>query len=340
MANISILIPVYNEEKYILQCLESIENQTYDLKSIEVIVIDGKSSDGTVKVTEEFNSKAQINIKVVENPNRTAPFAMNIGVRAASGDIIRRIDGHAYMEKDFVEQCVLALDKHKSVVCVGGSIITINENAVGEAIALAMSSPFGVGDAKFRYSQEEVLVDTLAFGAYRKEIFDKVGMFDEELVRNQDDEFNFRVTKAGEKILLNPKIKSYYYGRSSVKKLFKQYFQYGYWKVRVGQKHKQVTSVRQLIPFLFVASIIGLTILSFFSKIFAMLLLAEAILYTTGLVVFSVKVTAKANKFKYLYLLPIIFLTLHTSYGIGYMLGIWDFLVLNKTKGSYTNVSR
>ncbi|MGL5354453.1 MAG: glycosyltransferase family 2 protein, partial [Clostridium sp.] len=313
MANISILIPVYNEEKYILQCLESIENQTYDLKSIEVIVIDGKSSDGTVSVTEEFNSKSQINIKVVENPSRTAPFAMNIGVRAASGDIIIRIDGHAYMEKDFVEQCVLALEKHKSVVCVGGSIITINENAVGEAIALAMSSPFGVGDAKFRYSQEEVLVDTLAFGAYRKEIFDKVGMFDEELVRNQDDEFNFRVTKSGEKILLNPKIKSYYYGRSSVKKLFKQYFQYGYWKVRVGQKHKQVTSIRQLIPFLFVTSIIGLSILSFFSKIFAMLLLAEVILYTTGLIVFSVKVTSKANKLKYLYLLPVIFLTLHTS---------------------------
>lgn len=340
MANISILIPVYNEEKYILKCLEAIESQTYDLKSIEVIVIDGKSSDNTVKIVEDFNSKAIIDIKVVENPNRTAPFAMNIGVRAASGDIIIRIDGHAYMEKDFVEQCMLALEKHKSVVCVGGSIITINENAIGEAIALAMSSPFGVGDAKFRYSQEEVLVDTLAFGAYRKEIFEKVGLFDEELVRNQDDEFNFRVIKAGEKILLNPKIKSYYYGRSSIKKLFKQYFQYGYWKIRVGQKHKQVTSMRQLVPFAFVMSIILLTILSFFSNIFGMLLAAEVILYSVCLILFSIKVTAKANKLKYVFLLPIIFLTLHVSYGIGYMLGIWDFIILNKSKGSYTKVSR
>ena len=340
MDKISILIPVYNEEKYILKCLESIESQTYNLESIEVIVIDGRSTDKTLSIVEEFNRNSKIDIKVVDNPNRTAPYAMNIGVKNASGSIIIRIDGHAYMKNDFVEQCVLALEKHKSVVCVGGSIITINENAIGEAIALAMSSPFGVGDAKFRYSQEEVLVDTLAFGAYRKEIFEKVGLFDEELVRNQDDEFNFRVIKSGEKILLNPKIKSYYYGRTSIKKLFKQYFQYGYWKVRVGQKHKQVTSIRQLVPFIFVMSLSILSILSFVNKIFLMMLIAEILLYSTCLIVFSIKVSCKGNKLKYTWLLPIIFLTLHSSYGIGYMLGIWDFIILNKKKGSYTKVSR
>lgn len=340
MDNISIIIPVYNEEKYILKCLESLENQTYNLKYIEVIVVDGQSTDKTKSIIEEFNNISQIDIRVVSNPNRTAPYAMNIGIREATGNIIIRIDGHAYMEKDFVEQCVLALEKHKSVVCVGGSIITINENSIGESIALAMSSPFGVGDAKFRYSQEEVLVDTLAFGAYRKEVFKKVGLFDEELVRNQDDEFNFRVIKSGEKILLNPKIKSYYYGRTSIKKLFKQYFQYGYWKVRVGQKHKQVTSVRQLVPFAFVMSLSVLSIASLFNKMFLMMLIAEICLYSMFLIVFSIKVSHKAKKMKNVFSLPIIFLTLHSSYGIGYMLGIWDFIILNKSKGSYTKISR
>lgn len=215
--NVSIIIPVYNEEKFIEETIMSIENQTYDKSKIEVIVVDGMSTDRTLEIVASLRSKLSINIKIEMNKKRIAPTAMNIGIKKATGDVIIRIDGHSYMDEEFVNEAIKYITA-RDIDCVGGPIYTINNSFIGEAISLAMSCPFGVGNAKFRYSNEEIYVDTLAFGAYKRDVFDKVGLFDEELVRNQDDEFNLRLTRSGGKILLTPSMKSYYYSRSSLKK--------------------------------------------------------------------------------------------------------------------------
>ena len=209
-----------------------------------------------------------------------------------------------------------------------------------ESISLAMSSPFGVGNALFRYAQEETYVDTVAFGAYRREVLEKIGYFDEELVRNQDDELNFRVIKNGYKILLSPKVKSKYYARSSFTKLWRQYFQYGFWKVRVMQKHGRTASLRHLVPAAFVAlNIFGL-ILGAFSKTILFLWLAEVITYLIFAVVSSFKLSRNDKDiFKYIIT---IFPILHISYGIGFINGLFNFYIFksNKSKDKNSEMSR
>lgn len=336
---LSIIIPTYNEEAYIEECLKSLEVQTYDLNLFEVIIVDGGSTDNTLKKIIRFKEKSKLNILIKENKNKTAPYAMNIGIKAAKGEIIIRIDGHAYVEKEFLEKCVDTLKRNSDVCCVGGRIETISKNDIGEVISLAMSSPFGVGDAKFRYSNEETYVDTLAFGAYKKNIFDEIGLFDEEFVRNQDDELNYRVIKSGNKILLNPDIKSYYYSRNSLKKLYNQYFQYGYWKIKVIKKHKNISSLRQLIPAIFILSITSFFLLSFLNNLFTYILMFELILYGIFSLIFSVKKLKFMKKKSYLLKMPIIFCILHVSYGVGYIFGIFDFILLNKN-GCFYKVNR
>lgn len=336
--NVSVIIPVYNEEKYIEETIMSIENQTYDKSKIEVIVVDGMSSDKTVDILNNLKDQLNISIKIEINKKRIAPTAMNIGIKVATGDVIIRIDGHSYMDKNFIKEAISFISD-REVDCVGGPIYTINNSFMGEAISKAMSCPFGVGDAKFRYSSEETYVDTLAFGAYKKDVFEEVGLFDEELVRNQDDEFNLRLVRSGGKILLTPNIKSYYYSRSSIKKLWKQYFQYGYWKVRVIQKHKIPSSIRQLVPATFVTTIVTLSVLSIFSKIALVMLSGILFLYTTFSIVFSI-MACKFKEKKFIGILPMIFLILHISYGIGFLKGILDFGIFNKANSKYAISNR
>ncbi|WP_270641862.1 glycosyltransferase family 2 protein [Paraclostridium sordellii] len=336
--NVSVIIPVYNEEKYIEETIMSIENQTYDKSKIEVIVVDGMSSDKTVDILNNLKDQLNISMKIEINKKRIAPTAMNIGIKVATGDVIIRIDGHSYMDKNFIKEAISFISDRK-VDCVGGPIYTINNSFIGEAISKAMSCPFGVGNAKFRYSSEETYVDTLAFGAYKKDVFEEVGLFDEELVRNQDDEFNLRLVRSGGKILLTPNIKSYYYSRSSIKKLWKQYFQYGYWKVRVIQKHKIPSSIRQLVPATFVTTIVTLSVLSIFSKIALVMLSGILFLYITFSIVFSI-MACKFKEKKFIGILPMIFLILHISYGIGFLKGILDFGIFNKANSKYAISNR
>jgi hypothetical protein len=196
------------------------------------------------------------------------------------------------------------------------------ENKTSEIIGKAMSSPFGVGNAHFRTGQKDGLVDTVAFGAYRKEVFESVGYFDEDLARNQDDEFNYRLLKNNFKIYLSKKIISSYYVRASFKNLFRQYFQYGFWKVYVNKKHRTITTLRQLIPSLMVSTLILGFVFSFLNMFFALLFATEIILYLIGSCWFASK---KANNLKQLFAIIFTFLILHTSYGIGYLYGVLKF---------------
>lgn len=336
--NVSIIIPVYNEEKFIEETIMSIENQTYDKSKIEVIIVDGMSTDKTLDIIARLREIVSINLKIEINRKRIAPCAMNIGIKKATGDVIIRVDGHSYLDKEFVNEAIKKI-KERNVECVGGPIHTINNSFIGEAISIAMSCPFGVGNAKFRYSNKEIYVDTLAFGAYKREVFEDIGLFDEELVRNQDDEFNLRLTRNGGKILLIPTMKSYYYSRSSLYKLWKQYFQYGYWKIRVIQKHKIPSSIRQLIPVTFVSAISILSIGSLFNKYLLHMLIFILTLYFLCSIIFSIKSCKSRNK-RFITVLPIIFLILHLSYGIGFINGILDFVIFNKSNKKYTLVNR
>ena len=331
---VSVVIPCKNEVEYIEKCLDSFINQTYNNKFYEILVCDGMSDDGTREIVKEYEKKYS-NIKLLDNKGISAPKGMNLGIRTSESDVIIIFGAHAYADEKFIENNIRLLNKDKSIGCVGGPLETINSSLKGKAIALAMSSPFGVGNALFRYAQEEMYVDTVAFGAYKKDVLEDIGYFDEELVRNQDDEINYRVTKKGYKILLSPTIRSYYYSRDSLKKLWRQYFQYGFWKVRVMQKHGKTASIRHLVPLCFVLfNILGIVLGLFFKPIRAIWLLEVAVY-----ILFAVLAANKVSKgskgtFKYI---PIIFFILHSSYGLGFLQGLGAFYVFKSKKALEKN---
>jgi len=228
---------------------------------------------------------------------------------------------------DFIAKSIRCLHEHPDAWVAGGYIKTVSDSFVGQVIAAAMKSPIGVGNSRFRLGDYEGWVDTLAFGVHHKWIVDRIGYFDEELVRNQDDEFNLRINSAGGKIWMSKAIQSTYFSRSSLGKLGKQYFQYGFWRIRTLQKHKRPASFRQLVPLLFVLSLLLLGMAGFLWKPLWILLAIEAILYLLGLAIGALDVGYKSG-WRYALLAPAIFIILHFSYGLGSLWGIVRFSIL------------
>jgi cellulose synthase/poly-beta-1,6-N-acetylglucosamine synthase-like glycosyltransferase len=206
---------------------------------------------------------------------------------------------------------------------VGGTVRAHSTSPIGNAIALAVSTPFGVGGARFRYTDEEEETDTVFMGFCRRSVFQKLGGFDEELVRNQDDEFSYRLTKAGGRIICNPGIASTYYNRATLKSLWNQYFQYGYWKVRVLQKHPLQMRLRQFVPPTFVLGLLGTSLLTF-SSVLRHLSIALPMMYLVANLTVSIILSFKNGR-QYLLLLPLVFLILHVSYGLGFLIGLVKF---------------
>jgi cellulose synthase/poly-beta-1,6-N-acetylglucosamine synthase-like glycosyltransferase len=307
-----------NEEAYIAKCLRSIVEQDYPKDSMEVLVVDGLSDDRSREIVEEFGEKYPF-IRLLDNPRCIVPTAMNIGIKEAAGEIIIRVDGHCRLALDYISQCVRYLEEG-GVACVGGAIESIGQTPMARAISLAMSSPFGVGDAYFRHAQQqkERYVDTLAFGAYRREVFNQIGLFDEELVRNQDYDLNYRLRKAGGKILLTPVIKSHYYTRSSLRKLWSQYFQYGFWKMQMLRKHPRSVRVRQLVPPSFALVLLLSGALSVISNLAAWVFALLVASYVGLSLAFSFSISARKG-WRYLPVLPVIFACLHLSWGLGFL---------------------
>lgn len=325
-STVSIVIPCRNEEKFIAKNLDSILAQDYQGK-IEVLVVDGQSTDRTRDVVNEYCEKYPGKVRLLDNPDRFTPNALNVGINASDSDIFVILGGHAYLEKSFVRLNVQRLESDSRLGCAGGVINGIFENATGYLISKGMSSVFGVGNATFRLGGGRSFVDTVAFGAYKRDVFNKIGGFDENLVRNQDDDYNYRVLKGGFKILFDPEIVSNYYVRSSFPLLRRQYNQYGYWKVYVNKKHKRVTTVRQMFPALFILGIITGGLLSFLSINFLFITLSFIALYIGLGLYFAAKLADKGTQ---ILTLVRIFLILHFSYGFGYLKGIFDFLILRR----------
>ena len=331
---VCIIMPIRNEADYIEQAIKSIMNNDYPAEKMEILVVDGMSDDGTREIVKKLSNHDD-RINLIDNPHRIVPTAMNIGLKASRGDIFIRIDGHVIIHADFIKESVKCLQEKKDAWIVGGHIETVAKNYIGRAIASAMRSPIGVGNARFRLGNYEGWVDTLAFGSHHKWIIEKIGYFDEELVRNQDDEFNMRVVQGGGKIWMSKSIHSTYFSRSSLSKLWKQYFQYGFWRIRTLQKHKKPAALRQLVPLLFVLSILFLGVTGIFWNFCLYLLGIEITLYILGLIAGSLDVGRKSG-WQYAPVVPLIFIILHFAYGLGSIWGIIRFYIL---KGRYMKKS-
>ena len=319
---VSLILPIRNEAKHIRGCLESIAQQDFPHEQMEIIIADGLSTDNTKEVVETFKPSG-IPLIWLDNPDKIVPTGLNLAIRQARGDVIIRVDGHTTLASDYVQQCVLAL-QCSGAENVGGRMNPVGQNSFGKAVALATISPFGVGGARFHYSTQEEWVDTVYLGAWPKEVFQKVGLFDEELVRDQDDEFNYRLREAGGKILLSPRINSWYSVRSQPKNLWKQYLQYGFWKVRVFQKHPRQMRWSQFIPPIFVlAVLISLLIAILFSWGWKVLLALAGLYLLAALI--ATLLTAARKGWLEVCLLPFTFAILHVSYGSGFLWGLIKF---------------
>lgn len=325
---ISIIIPCCDEEKFIAKLLDSILTQDYPKDRIEVLIIDGLSDDRTRSIIKEYVRRYSF-IRMLDNVKRIVPIALNIGIRESKGDIIIRMDAHSSFPSDYVSKCVKYLNEHK-VDNVGGVVdnveglwVTLSvENSVkAKAIAIALSSPFGVGNSYFRIGiKEPKFVDTVPFGCYRREVFDRIGLFNENLVRNQDIEFNLRLKKAGGKILLVPDIISYYYARSNLRGLFSNNFLNGFWVIYSMKFAKLPFSIRHLVPLAFLGTLIlGLILSFFYFKLFYLFIFVLG-LYLLFNISISLLIAFK-NGLKYFPFLIISFLTLHFSYGFGSLWG-------------------
>jgi glycosyltransferase involved in cell wall biosynthesis len=310
-----------NEARYIEGCLRSILAQDYPPEQIEILVVDGMSNDGTRQIATEF-AQRDSRIRLLDNLQRIVPTAMNKGISTAQGEIVIRVDGHTVIAQDYVRRCVEVLAT-TGADNVGGPMRAASDTWIGKTIVLATSSPFGVGGARFHYAETPGWVDTVYMGAYRREVFDRIGLFDEELVRNQDDELNFRLIQAGGKIWLDPNIRSTYFSRSTLRGLWKQYFEYGFWKVRVIQKHRRPASLRHLVPGAFVLSLASSLVLSWLvgSPLFLFTVLLPY-LFTSLFVTFWI---AAREGWRYAPLLPLAFATMHLAYGFGFLAGLARF---------------
>lgn len=326
LPSVTIIMPIRNEADCIEQALRSVLDNDYPTGKMEILVIDGMSNDGTREIVDGL-SKVDSRITILENPKRITPAAMNIGIKAARGEVFIRVDGHVEIPANFISKSIRCLHEHPEAWVAGGYIKTVADSSIGQAIAAVMRSPIGVGNSRFRLGDYEGWVDTLAFGAHHKWIVDKIGYFDEELVRNQDDEFNLRIILAGGKIWMSKAIQSTYFSRGSLCKLWKQYFQYGFWRIRTLQKHKRPASFRQLVPLLFVLSLLLSGLAGFLWKPLWILLLFEGILYVLALVIGALDVGRKSG-WRYAPLAPAVFIILHFAYGLGSLWGIIRFSIL------------
>lgn len=337
MTKVAVVIPCRNEERYIENCVRSVLGSDYPKSELRVLVCDGKSTDKTAEFVRRIAS-SDSRVVLLVNERQTTPYALNLGIKSSPDcDVHIILGAHAEITPDYVKRCVAHLEADTTLGCVGGVIENVNEDATSEIIAKAMSSTFGVGNAHFRTGTRSGFVDTVAFGAYPKAVFEKVGYFDAELARNQDDEFNFRVTKNGFRILLDPLIRSKYYVRASFGKLLRQYYQYGFWKVYVNKKHGAITSLRQLVPPMFV--------LFLFSAFVVPLIPFAWIIWTCvmSLYFLAAILAAFIQKASIVEVPGVIlaFILLHFGYGFGYIRGIIRFLVFRmKPQAKHSTSSR
>jgi glycosyltransferase involved in cell wall biosynthesis len=328
--HVSVILPCRNEAKNIGRCLESVLASDFPKDELEFLVVDGQSDDGTREIVCEFMKRYPW-IRLLDNERRITPTAMNIGIKSSRGRIIIRVDAHTTYPPNYISAVVAWLTNSKADN-VGGICITrpANETAKAHAIAFALSHPWGVGNSHFRIGAvEPKWVDTVPFGCYRKEVFDRIGLYNEALLRNQDDELNHRLIKEGGRILLVPEITSYYTARESLRTLWAMYYQYGYFKPLAARTIGTVMTARQLVPSIFVMSLALTGSLAPWSYIGLVLFTSILITYLALDLLIAARIAFKKDMWCGLWS-AVVFPILHLSYGVGYLKGILDFVILRR----------
>ena len=321
MPTVTVILPIRNEGKSFHGTLDRIQRQDYPPELIEILVVDGMSEDETRGVVAERALKDP-RIRLLDNPGRIVPTAMNRGIREAKGDVIVRIDGHTLVEGDYVRRCIEAL-RATGADCAGGKMTPRGDTFLGNLVAAATSGPFGVGDSHFHFSDTTMFTESVYMGAWPRQVLVRLGGFDEEMVRNQDDELNYRLRKGGGKVFLDPSIRSEYRPRGNLEKLFKQYYQYGYWKIRVFQKHPSMLRIRHFVPAVFVLTGGLFAALALFSAWGRAAFVAGIALYLTAGWIAAIKSPGRpAGRWA----MPIVFFTLHAAYGCGFLVALVRFL--------------
>ncbi|MBN2385478.1 MAG: glycosyltransferase family 2 protein [Anaerolineales bacterium] len=321
---VSIIVPCYNEQATIRPLLTAIYEQTYARAEMEVIIADGMSTDGTrAEIAAFADAHADLEITVVDNPKRIIPAALNQAIKEARGEILVRLDGHSMPYPDYVERCVADLEAGLGEN-VGGiwEIRPACATWLARSIAVAAAHPLGVGDALYRHATKPAYVDTVPFGAFKRELLALIGFFDENLLTNEDYEFNVRVRMSGGRIWLNPDIRSVYIARGTLRALASQYFRYGFWKWRMIRRYPGTLRWRQALPPLFVAGILGGTLLTIAWPIFGYLLAGGILLYTLALTAAGLQAAGQHKRPFLAVGLPLAVADMHIAWGAGFLWGM------------------
>jgi succinoglycan biosynthesis protein ExoA len=324
--NVSVLIPCYNEQVTIPLVLQAIAGQTYPLNRIEIIVSDGMSTD---RIREEITafqlSNPNLTLTIVDNFKKNIPSALNVALAHAKGSIIIRMDGHSIPNPEYIERSVADLESGLGEN-VGGvwDIRPASSGWISRSIALAATHRLGVGDAQYRYTDQSGYVDTVPFGAFKKELVDRIGPFDETLLTNEDYEFNVRIRQSGGRIWLDPAIRSIYYARESLQGLAKQYRRYGYWKAQMLKRYPSTIRIRQAIPPLFFISLLSLLILSIWFNLAGLAFLLEVVVYLAALWIAAAQLSVRHKDVRLLAGVPLAMATIHFSWAGGFL---WSMIV-------------
>ena len=315
---VSVIVPMRNEENYIEKCLQSILSQDFPLDKLEVIVVDGLSKDKSQEIVNYYVEKYPNTVRLIENVNKTAPYAMNIGIEKSVGKYIVRLDAHSEYANDYISKCIATIEE-TDADNVGGLLITRGVGLIGEAFAKVLSSKFGVGDSGFRTNASSGYVDTVPFGTYKRETFEKYGFYDTRLTRNQDNELNYRIRKNGGKIYLNSNIKLIYFCRNTIPDILRQSFENGKWNIITTKLCPGAMSLRHFVPLGFLLSLIIMPVMIFFLPVLIWLFAAELGLYLILNLLFSFKLASGISQIPILFIL---FPVLHLSYGFGSLVGL------------------
>ena len=324
---VSIVIPCRNEEKFISQCLDSLINQDYPKDKLEILVIDGASTDRTKDVISSYLQKYKF-IKLFENSRKTTPISMNIGIKNALGEIVTKTDAHTIYPKDYISKSIKYMSEYKAD-CVGGIAKATPkiDSLSAKAISLSLSSKFGSGSS-FRTGVKKPQWADTAFGCfYKKEVFKKIGLYNENLIRSQDMEFNLRLKKAGGKILLVPDIVTYYYPKSTLKEFFKHNFTDGIWAFYPLKFKVPLFKLRHLLPFFFILTLLVSGFISIFFKPFFFIFLSILGLYLIASLFFSLSIAIREKNLGLFFVLPLAFACRHFGYGLGSIFGFVKILL-------------
>ncbi len=316
--SVSVVIPVRNNARYIGSCLASLRASTYPKGKLEVLVVDGESEDDTRDIVQRFQHDG-LPLRLLENPQRSRCSALNVGIEAARGEIVLRLDARNVVPPDYIGKCVQAL-RATGAHNVGGFMRPLARNTTQEAIGLAMSHPFGVGNAGFRLGKGGGYVDSVYLGCFRREVFARVGLFDDDApVISEDSDINERIRASGAGVYLDPSIEIYYYPRETLRDLARLYFRYG--GARAGNilKHGHPTSLRQLVPPSFLLALGGLGLLSPLHGVFGLGLVAIAGTYLTCDVGVSVWLSGRKRKRALFHRLLAAFPLMHLAFGLGFL---------------------